>query len=185
MSIHRSRLAPLILGLTLLAALASQTTVAADKPNFLVILADDMGFSDLGCYGGQIETPRLDELAAGGLRFTQFYNTARCWPTRGAIMTGFYAQQIRRDALPAGTAPGAAGGNRGTRPAWAPLLPELLRPLGYRSYHSGNGTSTASRWTPASTARTCSMTTTAISPPATTARTASRCRRSIPPSRTM
>jgi arylsulfatase len=137
MSIHRSRLAPLILGLTLLAALASQTTVAADKPNFLVILADDMGFSDLGCYGGQIETPRLDELAAGGLRFTQFYNTARCWPTRGAIMTGFYAQQIRRDALPAGTAPGAAGGNRGTRPAWAPLLPELLRPLGYRSYHSG------------------------------------------------
>src|SRR4029453_5248600 len=73
------------------------------RPNIVFILSADMGFSDLGCYGGQIETPRLDELASGGLRFTQFYNTARCWPTRGAIMTGFYAQQIRRDALPTGT----------------------------------------------------------------------------------
>jgi arylsulfatase len=116
--------------------LLSPTAASAEPPlpppNVLLILADDMGFSDLDCYGGQIETPRLDELAAGGLRFTQFYNTARCWPTRGAIMTGFYAQQIRRDALP-----GGQGGNRGARPAWAPLLPELLRPLGYRTYHSG------------------------------------------------
>ena len=141
MTTHRLRLVPLILSLTLLAALASSPSLAADKPNILVILADDMGFSDLGCYGGQIETPRLDALAAGGLRFTQFYNTARCWPTRGAIMTGFYAQQIRRDAIPPDLLPATAtaspGGNRGTRPAWAPLLPERLRPLGYRSYHSG------------------------------------------------
>ena len=111
---------------------------AAQRPNFLVILADDMGFSDLGCYGGQIDTPHLDALAAGGLRFTQFYNTARCWPTRGAILTGYYAQQIRRDALPAGqTGPAEPGGNRGVRPAWAPLVTEYLRPLGYRNYHSG------------------------------------------------
>jgi len=98
-------------------------------PNFLLILADDMGFSDAGCYGGEIATPNLDRLAAGGLRFTRFYNTARCWPTRGAILTGYYAQQIRRDALP--------GLPVGNRPGWARLLPEMLRPLGYRSYHSG------------------------------------------------
>ena len=73
---------------------------ATDKPNIVFILADDMGFSDLGCYGGEIATPNLDGLAADGLRFTQFYNTARCWPTRGALMTGYYAQEIHRDGLP-------------------------------------------------------------------------------------
>ncbi len=72
---------------------------AEDRPNLMVILADDLGFSDLGCYGSEIETPRLDSLAATGLRYTQFYNTARCWPTRGSLMTGYYAQQINRDSL--------------------------------------------------------------------------------------
>jgi len=62
-------------------------------PNILLILADDMGFSDLGCYGGEIETPHLDALAAGGLRFTQFYNSARCCPTRAALLTGLYPHQ--------------------------------------------------------------------------------------------
>jgi arylsulfatase len=107
-------------------------TSAADCPNVLVILADDMGFSDLGCYGGEIQTPNLDGLAANGLRFTQFYNTARCWPTRAALLTGYYAQQVRRD-----TVPGVPSGGKGVRPAWAPLLPAMLKPLGYRSYHSG------------------------------------------------
>ena len=106
--------------------------LAADKPNVVVILADDLGYSDLGCYGSEIATPNLDSLAADGLRFTQFYNTARCWPTRGALLTGYYAQQIRRDTLP-----GIPSGGRGVRPAWARLLPEMLKPLGYRSYHSG------------------------------------------------
>jgi arylsulfatase len=91
-----------------------------------------MGFSDAGCYGSEIATPNLDALAKNGLRFTQFYNTARCWPTRGAILTGYYAQQIRRDTIP-----GVPSGGQGVRPAWAPLLPEMLKPLGYRSYHSG------------------------------------------------
>jgi len=105
---------------------------AAPPPNVVVILADDLGFSDLGCYGGEIDTPNLDRLAAGGLRFTQGYNTARCWPSRAALLTGYYAQATRRDALP-----GGKGGSGGTRPAWARLLPELLAPAGYVSYHSG------------------------------------------------
>jgi arylsulfatase A-like enzyme len=102
------------------------------RPNILLILADDLGFSDLGCYGGEIATPNLDALAANGLRFSQFYNTARCWPTRASILTGYYAQQVRRDRVP-----GVTSGAQGVRPAWAPLLPELLRAAGYRSYHSG------------------------------------------------
>jgi arylsulfatase A-like enzyme len=102
------------------------------QPNFLIILADDLGFSDLGCYGGEIETPNLDALAVGGLRFTNFYNTARCWPTRAALLSGYYAQQINRDRVP-----GGERGGQGKRPAWARLLPELLKPHGYRSYHSG------------------------------------------------
>ena len=106
--------------------------VAADPPNFLVIISDDLGYSDLGCYGGEIETPNLDSLAANGLRFTQFYNTARCWPSRAALLTGYYAQQVRRDAFP-----GLPNGKRGNRPAWARLLPEVLSQVGYRSYHSG------------------------------------------------
>src|SRR4051794_7579393 len=120
----------------MVAALASIAAAPAAeppaRPNVVVILADDLGYSDLGCYGGEIRTPNLDALAEGGLRFTQFYNTARCWPTRGALLTGYYAQQIRRD-----TVPGVPSGGRGTRPGWARLLPEMLRPLGYRSYQSG------------------------------------------------
>jgi arylsulfatase len=102
------------------------------KPNIVVIVADDMGFSDAGCYGGEIQTPNLDRLANSGLRFTHFYNTARCWSSRASLLTGYYAQQVRRDALP-----GIGGGVNGKRPAWALLLPAMLRPGGYRSYHSG------------------------------------------------
>ena len=71
------------------------TAVGADKrPNILIVLTDDMGFSDLGCFGGEIETPNLDALAAGGLRFTEFYNTARCWPTRATLMSGRYSNKL-------------------------------------------------------------------------------------------
>jgi len=105
-------------------AVAEEPGPPVRRPNFLIIVADDMGYSDAGCYGGEIQTPNLDKLARGGLRFTQFYNTARCWPSRACILTGFYAQQVNRDPA-------------GIRPAWARLLPDFLKPLGYRSYHSG------------------------------------------------
>jgi len=65
----------------------------ADQPNILLILNDDMGFSDIGCYGGEVRTPALDRLAAGGLRFTQFYNTARCCPSRASLLTGLHPHQ--------------------------------------------------------------------------------------------
>src|SRR5438128_5394309 len=83
-----------LLSLIVLLTLASGSRLmAAEKPNVVIILSDDMGFSDLGCYGGEIRTPNLDALAAGGLRFTQFYNTARCCPTRAALLTGMYSHQ--------------------------------------------------------------------------------------------
>ncbi len=114
------------------AELAAHAAALTAKPNIVIFLADDMGYSDASCYGGEIATPNLDALAKNGLRFTQFYNTARCWPSRAAILTGYYAQQVRRD-----TVPGTKSGANGVRPAWARLLPEMLKPLGYRSYHSG------------------------------------------------
>lgn len=123
---------------SVLAAVLLGACAPADEarpPNFLVIVADDMGFADAGCYGGEISTPNLDALAKGGLRFTQFYNTSRCWPTRGSLLTGYYAQQIRRDSIP-GVDPREFGG-RGIRPDWAVLVSERLRSAGYRSYHSG------------------------------------------------
>jgi len=101
-----------------------QAAPARRRPNILVVLADDMGYSDAGCYGGEIQTPAIDQLAQHGLRFTQFYNTGRCWPSRASLLTGFYAQQVNRDPA-------------GARPPWARLLPDFLKPLGYRSYHSG------------------------------------------------
>jgi arylsulfatase A-like enzyme len=111
--------------IVLLLALVGRAQPTLSPPNILFILADDLGFSDVGCYGSEIATPNLDRLARHGLRFTQFYNTARCWPTRAALLTGYYPQQIRMDPP------------RGRLPEWAPLLPHRLKPLGYRSYHSG------------------------------------------------
>ena len=61
---------------------------AVARPNIVLILVDDMGYSDIGCYGGEVQTPNIDALAAGGLRFTQFYNTGRCCPTRASLLTG-------------------------------------------------------------------------------------------------
>lgn len=116
-----------------LACLLAVLTPAVAKTNVVVILADDLGYSDLGCYGSEIRTPNLDGLAAGGLRFTQFYNTARCWPSRAALLTGYYAQAVRRDQVPGAN----FRGGQGTRQDWARLLPTRLAAAGYHSYHSG------------------------------------------------
>ncbi len=104
---------------------AGASTNAPGKPNFLILIADDMGFSDAGCYGGEIRTPNIDRLAANGLRFTQAYSTARCWPSRSCLLTGYYAQQVRMDPP------------EGRIPEWARVLPHYLKPAGYRCYHSG------------------------------------------------
>ena len=80
-------------GLACLLAVGWQVSHAADRPNIVVVMVDDMGFSDIGCYGGEIETPHLDRLASNGLRFKQFYNTGRCCPTRASLMTGLHPHQ--------------------------------------------------------------------------------------------
>jgi arylsulfatase len=122
-----------VIALCILPAAHSLCAAPASRPpNFVIFLADDMGFSDAGCYGGEIATPNLDALAAHGIRYTQFYNTARCWPTRAALLTGYYAQQVGFDVLP-----DVDGGRARKRPSWAHLLSEYLRTLGYRNYHSG------------------------------------------------
>ena len=96
-----------------------------ERPNFLVIVADDMGFSDAGCYGGEISTPNLDMLAAKGVRFTQHNSAGRCWPSRAGILTGNYYQQVPKVSEDGGL------------PDWGRTVPHYLGRLGYRSYHSG------------------------------------------------
>jgi arylsulfatase A-like enzyme len=114
----------------------SPLIIAADsqKPNILIIMSDDMGFSDLGCYGGEIATPNLDSLAANGLRFTQFYNTARCCPTRASLLTGLYPHQAGiGHMMDDKNKPGYTGNlNQSCR-----TLAEVLKPTGYRTYVAG------------------------------------------------
>lgn len=107
----------------------------ADQPNIIVILSDDMGFSDIGCYGGEIETPNLDALAGDGIRFTQFYNTGRCCPTRASLLTGLYPHQTGLGHMTASRylEPGyvnSIGDNCVT-------IAQVLRTAGYRNYHVG------------------------------------------------
>ena len=97
------------------AEVATQST----QPNILIILADDMGYSDLGCYGSEIKTPNLDQLAKSGIKFSQMYNTAKCFPTRAALLTGVYFQRTDRDFSHTAT------------------LGEVLQPAGYITLWSG------------------------------------------------
>ena len=85
--------AVLIILLLVSSLLVSHKQVAAERPNIIIMMADDMGFSDIGCYGSEIRTPNLDGLAAGGVRLTQFYNTGRCCPTRASLLSGLYPHQ--------------------------------------------------------------------------------------------
>ena len=88
--------------LFLLAPVVCISATAAERPNIIVIMADDLGFADLGCYGSEIETPNLDGLAADGLRFTQFYNTAKCHSSRVSLLTGLYCDQAGSTTLSRG-----------------------------------------------------------------------------------
>src|SRR5947207_3039244 len=90
-------------------ALSLSAHAAPDRPNIIILLADDMGFSDIGCYGSEIPTPNLDRLAAGGVRFTQFYNTARCSPTRASLLTGLYPHQAGLGWLDGKVVPSSQG----------------------------------------------------------------------------
>ena len=115
-------------------ALLVASFAPAKSPNIVLIMADDMGYSDIGCYGSEIKTPVLDQLAENGLRYTQFYNTSRCCPTRAALISGLYSHQ---------TGMGLMEGDRGW-PAYRGVInkrcvtiPEALKSAGYRSYMSG------------------------------------------------
>jgi arylsulfatase A-like enzyme len=129
---------------TLAILLSSPTAAATDAsgppndasgpPNIVLIMSDDMGFSDVGCYGGEIDTPNLDRLAAGGLRFTQFYNTARCCPTRAALLTGVYSHQAGIGAM---TDDRKLPGYRGDLGHNVLTIAEALGTGGYRSYMAG------------------------------------------------
>ncbi len=114
---------------------AAVPAVAAERrPNIVVILSDDMGYTDIGCYGSEINTPNLDALADGGLRFTQFYNTARCCPTRATLLTGLYAHQAG-----IGHMMGDKGqdGYRGNLNEHCVTIAQVLGPAGYRNYAVG------------------------------------------------
>jgi arylsulfatase A-like enzyme len=104
------------------------------RPNIIVILSDDMGYSDLGCYGSEIHTPNLDRLAANGLRFTQFYNTARCCPTRASLLTGLYPHQAGVGHM---TDDKGQEGYQGELNRHCVTIAEVLKPAGYRTYAVG------------------------------------------------
>jgi len=106
----------------------------ARRPNILLILADDLGFSDIGCYGSEIATPNLDRLAAGGLRFTRFYNSARCCPTRAALLTGLYPHQAGVGHMLENWKQAAYTAGLNDR---CVTMAELLREAGYRTYMVG------------------------------------------------
>lgn len=113
---------------------AAATAKPPARPNIIVILADDMGYSDIGCYGGEIATPHLDSLAQGGVRFTQFYNTARCCPTRASLLTGLHPHQAGIGHMMEDR---GHAGYRGNLNRECLTLAEALAPAGYRSYAVG------------------------------------------------
>ena len=104
------------------------------RPNIIVMMSDDMGWSDIGCFGGEINTPNLDRLAANGLRFTQFYNTARCCPTRASLLTGLYPHQAGIGHMMEDR---GHDGYRGDLNRNAVTIAEALKPAGYATYAVG------------------------------------------------
>jgi arylsulfatase A-like enzyme len=120
--------------LALSASVAGLAVPRNRRPNILLIVADDLGFSDLGCYGGEIDTPNLNSLAAGGLRFTQFYSTARCCPSRASILTGQYPHKVGVGHMVTDL---GHPGYRGRLSENAVTLAEVLKAAEYRTFMSG------------------------------------------------
>ena len=118
--------AALLTGSTSIAVAGSASAISQKQPNVLIVLADDLGFSDLGSYGSEIETPNLDSLAEQGVRFSNFYNSARCWASRAALISGYYPQQMNADPI-----------DRKTIRRWSTPISTILKQQGYRAYHSG------------------------------------------------
>ena len=118
------------------ALLLLATLTAADRPNVVVILADDMGWSDIACYGGEVPTPNLDRLAAGGMRFTQFLNTGRCSPTRASLLTGQYPHAVGMGHLDNKVVPGHPG-FQGRLSGDCVTLAEVLGGAGYFTAMTG------------------------------------------------
>jgi arylsulfatase len=116
--------------LLLLPALFATTLMGASPPNVVIVLADDMGYSDIGCYGGEVRTPNLDGLAKEGLRFTQFYNAARCCPTRASLLTGLYPHQAGVGHM---VGPRKEPGYIGHLNDRSVTIAEVLRKAGYRT----------------------------------------------------
>jgi len=128
-------------------ALTADAFAQPRRPNIVVVLADDLGYSDLGCYGGEIRTPNIDALAAGGLRFTQFYNCTRCCPSRASLLTGLYPHQAGIGAM---TGDQGQPGYRGSLQPNCVTIAQVLKSAGYRTamvgkWHVGDNVSPIDR----------------------------------------
>ena len=126
--------AVLIILLLVSSLLVSHKQVAAERPNIIIMMADDMGFSDIGCYGSEIRTPNLDGLAAGGVRLTQFYNTGRCCPTRASLLSGLYPHQAGVGHMMDDR---GLEGYRGDLSRSCVTIAEVMKASGYATYMSG------------------------------------------------
>ena len=126
-------LSVLLLAVALLSG--CQTAKEDSRPNIVLIMADDMGFSDIGCYGGEVQTPNLDKLAKGGLRYTQFYNNARCCPTRASLITGLYPHQAGMGWMTAADL--GTPEYQGELNEQCVTIAEVLKEAGYSTYMSG------------------------------------------------
>jgi arylsulfatase A-like enzyme len=127
-----------LLPLCLLTSIGHAAPAQAPKPNIVLILVDDMGYSDLGAFGGEVRTPNIDSLAKGGLRFTQSYNSARCCPSRAALLTGLYSHQAGIANFTGGDSTAKLGpAYLGKINKQCVTLAEVLRQSGYSTYGVG------------------------------------------------
>ena len=124
----------LLFSLTLSATGLLYGASSSQRPNIILIMGDDMGFSDLGCYGSEIQTPYLDSLAANGLRYTQFYNNARCCPTRASLLTGLYPHQTGIGHMMSDRGGASFAGDLNNR---CVTIAEVLKAAGYATYMAG------------------------------------------------